>query len=115
MPMHQVRKAEAISKTEFHNQLRHWLTTGEYCIGPEELNYKRTGWVFVRDGNSLYQLNADTKRPAVEEYVQYLDLLGDDVEWHVVENRNGNLTAVAYGPEPRRNPAFYLYFVENVS
>jgi len=109
MPMIRVRKTEAISKGEFHRRLRVWLATDEHRIGAEG-DYGATGWIFVRDGGSFYKLNADTKRPAVEEYVQNLVLLGEDVEWHTVENQKGNMTAIAYGPEQRRNTSFYLYF-----
>ena len=114
MPMERVRKIKSITKAEFHQRLREWIDTDEYQIGPEG-NFGATGWIFVRDGGSFYKLNADTKRPAVKQYVQNLVLLGEDVEWHTVENSRGNMTAVAYGPEQRRCTSFYFYFAGNAA
>ena len=106
--MEQVRKTEALTKHEFHHRLRAWISTDEDRVGPEDA-YGATGWVFVRDGQSFFKLNADTKRQAVESYLQTVEVHGDDLEWSVSENKLGNMTAVVYGPDKIRHTSFYLY------
>src|SRR5690242_6397719 len=80
VPMKQVSRADAIPKTEFHRRLREWLAADEAQIGPEEVD-GRTSWVHVRDGSRIFGLHADTKRDAVNQYLQTVTLHGDDLSW----------------------------------
>ena len=109
MPMEQVRRDSAITKAVFHQRLRDWLENSEDAVvGPEGVD-GRTNWVFVRDGVNVFSLHADTRRSAVDEYLQMVTLHGDDLRWEIVTSQRGNETAVAYGPEPVRHISFYLY------
>ena len=79
MPMKQIRREEALTKAEFHERLRDWLnSTDESRIGPEDVD-GRTSWVHVRDGADVFGLHADTKRDAVDRYLQSLTLHGNDL------------------------------------
>jgi hypothetical protein len=109
MPMPRTDRGHALPRVVFHAQLREWLaTTSEAIVGSEHVD-GRTVWVHVRDGHQSFGLHADTRRAAVERYLQLVSLHGDDLEWTVVPSQRGNMTAVAYGPERLRHKAFYLY------
>ena len=113
VPMERVRRDQPLSKPEFHRRLRFWLENAEDAIiGPEDVD-GRTGWVYVRDGSTVFMLHADTKRDAVQRYLQLVSLYGDDLQWEITESQRGKLTAVVYGPEKIRRKSFYLYAVSN--
>jgi hypothetical protein len=107
MPIESVDRLNAVSKPELHARLRRWLAaTSEKTIG----SFKRPGGqVFVRDGQSVYRLNPDTRRPAVEEYLALVDRYGDDLVWTAALSAKGRKSAVAYGPDAVRIRGFYLY------
>lgn len=109
MAMHQIRTKDAVTKSRFHSMLRQWIEdTNDETIGPEGIR-GQTPWIHVRDGSTLFFLNADTRRKAVETYLQFVALHGDNIAWTIVPSQRGNMTAVAYGPEVIRHKPFYLY------
>jgi hypothetical protein len=111
MPLERVGRDQPLSKPEFHNRLRAWVQSGrEAEVGPQGID-GRTNWVFVRDGDTLYALHADTSRSAVERYLEFVVQYGDDLNWEIVPSQRGKTTAVAYGPKPCRHTPFYLYAV----
>ncbi|MFG0247755.1 MAG: hypothetical protein ACF8OB_02620 [Phycisphaeraceae bacterium JB051] len=113
--MQQVKKDAALTKKQFHIHLQQWLKNNdEVMVGPEEV-IGCTNWIYIKDKQSIYALHADTKYPAVEQYLQLVALYGDDMEWHIVASQRGKMTAVAYGPEKRRIKPFYMYFVSTIA
>ncbi len=111
MPLAQVRRGEAVSKSEFHRRLRSWLdTTDDTQVGPVG-GRGQTPWVHIRDDARLFALNADTKRKGVETYLRLVTLFGDDLRWVVAASKTGKMTAVEYehGPQRCRIRFFYLY------
>jgi hypothetical protein len=109
MPMTRVSRDRALTKHEFHRRLRDWSsTTDDFIIGPEDTD-GRAPWIYVRDGSEIYQLHADTKRPAVTRYLQEVDSHGDDLDWETTASEKGKMTAVVYGPTKTRIKSFYLY------
>jgi len=114
MPMTQVRRNEAISKDVFHKRLQDWLhSSHDNRVGSESVQ-GNTPWVFVRDGSQYFHLNADTTRQAVERYLQFVAVHGDDLEWEIVPSQRGNMTALVYGPERIRYKPFYFYAVSTI-
>lgn len=122
MALTQVTKYQALSKSQFHAQLREWIKltiddeVADPTIGPAELigqHLGRTPWLFVRDGDGgMFCLHADARRSTVVRYLELVDEHGDDLLWTVVPSQRGSMTAVAFGPEATRlKPAFYLYAV----
>src|SRR6266536_3410786 len=101
MPMKRVRKAEAITKPEFHKRLRAWLAdTNEATIGPPEPEVPGVvPWVHVHDGGAVYMLHADVKREAVGRYLHLVERHGDQLGWTIVANQRGKKNAVVYGPD----------------
>ena len=66
-------------------------------------------WIFVRDGEQTFYLNADTKREGVAKYLALVDTQGDALTWTVVLSRMGGMSAFAYGETRIQIPSFYLY------
>jgi hypothetical protein len=109
MPMAQVRRSEALSKSEFHERLRQWFeTTDDFVIGPEGVKGV-TSWIYVRDSSTFFALHADTPRAAVERYLQLVRRYGDNLQWKIVQSQRGKMTAVKFGPETVEATSFYLY------
>ena len=112
MPMEKVGRKRALSKSEFHQRLRIWFdTTDDKIVGPQDIKYHGTEWIYVCDGSELFKLNADTPRSAVGSYLQMVDLHGDDLQWEITKSQQGKMTALAYGPEKLRCKSFNFYFV----
>jgi hypothetical protein len=109
MPLAEVPREGAVTKRQFHASLRTWLeATTDARIGPEEIR-GQTAWVHVRDGSTMFALNADTKRESVAEYLKLVEAHGDDIAWEITASQRGNMTAVVYGPTKVRLKPFYLY------
>ena len=98
MPMAQVSKRDALTKTELHRRLREWLATDEPILGPVDA-FAKSAYIHVKDGDRLFEFDPDTKRTAVEEYIGLVDRWGDELEWNIVPNRRGKPNAVAFGPD----------------
>lgn len=108
MPLQRVHWDQALAKAELHARLRDWLGHREDHIDGGSDNDGRAPWVYVRDGQPLYKLHADTKRQGVEEYLALVGQYGDNLVWTVVASRSGKPSAVAYGPQQKVR-RFYLY------
>lgn len=106
MPMDRTTPIDPLSKAEFHKRLRAWLDTDELTIGG--IDAGSDGWVYVRDGEQVFQLNADTTREGVDSYLALLDAF----EWTMVPDSRGRNSAIAYGPQKHELSYFYLYDVE---
>ena len=77
-------------------------------------NDNRAPWIYIRDGNRLYNIHADSTR---EGTVRYLDLVrqhGDSLIWTVVRSQRGKLTKVGFGPAEEIIEGFYVYFTRQV-
>lgn len=109
LPMEKVPRSKAIGKKDFHQRLRDWYdNTDDEVIGSGG-RYKGKPWVYVREGSRIFNLNADTGRDAVLEYMKLLDHYGDSISWSPTASERGKMTAVAFGPERVRETSFYLY------
>ena len=112
MPLDPIPASIALDKSQFHKQLRRWLSeTDEDVVGPD--GYGQRGLIHVRSGRSLFKLNADTTRSGVKAYLELVDRVGDNLNWEVTTSQRGNMTAVIYGREGVRIPGFFLYFLRD--
>lgn len=109
MHLARVPRKQALSKSEFHERLRDWRGN-DATVGPDGIQ-GRTAWICVHDDSRKFVLNADTKRTAVECYLDIVTRHGDDLRWKIVLSQRGKKTAVAYGPEECRAKGFFLYAV----
>src|SRR5579864_5517381 len=109
MPMKMGKIDEAISKAEFHAELRSWhRETDESTVSDAE----REEWpdkLYVADGDQVFEFHADTKREAVAKYLKLVDSHGDGLEWALRPTRTGKVRAVAFGPDKVVIDGFYLY------
>ena len=106
--MDRVKRADALTKREFHGRLRSWLdNTDDHVIKPDVL--PPTPWIHVRDGSDVFVLHADTPRHAVARYLQLVSSHGDEIEWHITIGQRGNPTSALYGPAKVAVKSFYLY------
>ena len=111
MPMQRVgKKADALSKVEFHRRLRVWLlTTGEEeeQIGPGEAPY-----ILIYDDEKYYRIHADAKRWAVREYLSLVDLHGDSIQWSLhwtQSKKKPSKKLVKLGPNEKDVKSLLLY------
>jgi hypothetical protein len=108
MPMQLIRRADAITRPEFHALLRAWLRdTADEMIGPPDVP-AWAGWVHVADGPARFALHAETRRAAVESYVELLDRRGDGLAWLLVEVEPGAKPVVMFGPDREQVDGFSL-------
>ena len=109
MPMARIRSNEPVTRTEFHARLRAWLRDSQDVrVGPVDVAGV-TGWIYVKDGGTVFRLHADTSREAVQKYLELVDSIGEDLAWVPTVNQRGRANAVAYGPDAVRLVPFYFY------
>jgi hypothetical protein len=108
MQMQQVKRADALTKVQFHERLRTWFSsTDDHVVKADVPGV--TPWVHIRDGADMFVLHADTRRDAVGRYLELVSRYGNDLEWTITASQRGNPTAVLYGPEKVQEKSFYLY------
>ena len=89
-------KTAVTSKTDLANLLRAWhQRTDEPTIGDVK-QFGGRAYVHVQLGEIRVALNADTKRAAVERYLQAVDTQGAELPWQVVAGGKGTLNKVIY-------------------
>ena len=88
--------------------LRDWLVTGELTIG--DAAFKGRAWIHVDLGTTTVVLNADTKRQAVQAFVDHASVAGINSGWAVIPTgRSGKLTKVTFAPGNKPVPGWYAY------
>jgi len=108
-PMERIERDAWITKLEFHRRLEEWYRQSRAPLIGDPGVPGMTGWIFVRDGHMLAKLQADTTRAGVAAYLELLRTQPGELTWHVVESSRGQPTKLAFGPERRILPGFYLY------
>lgn len=116
MPMQRVRggNRNALTKPVFHARLRDWLNEGEARIDGETASDNRAPWVYIRDGNRLFNIHADSTYEGVKHYLRLVDFYGDGLTWSVVLSKRGHPTKGGFGPEKEVIEGFYVYFMREV-
>lgn len=104
-----VRGTRCASKTDFVRVLQRWYDgTDEPTIGGVG-SYGGKAWLWVRVGGYECHLNADTKRDAVFQFLEWARFRGSEYPWHVRANRKGVCNKVVVHPQGIETPGFYLY------
>jgi hypothetical protein len=99
---------EALTKQQFHEELRQWLENStEMTIG-EPGKSKGRPWVIVLDQDRFFHLDADTTRQAVWSYLHSVEKYGEDLAWTVRKATRGVRVQVAFGPHQLTEHEFYL-------
>lgn len=106
-PIKRTPKDKPLTKAEFHEVLREFLTSGQLVIAPGE--HATTAWLWVKTLGNRYYLHADSTRDSVSAYLARVDAEGDSIRWSAVKNARGRPNKVAFGDDQETIPGFYLY------
>jgi hypothetical protein len=111
-----VHDTSAAGKAELFRLLKEWLQrSGMATIGNIGTYGRRRCIIIALDGGLTAELNSDTKRVAVQEFVRNVDADGPDVPWSVVWNRRGRLNKLAFRADGAETPGWYCYLQEPLS
>lgn len=106
-----VKGTEVASKFELLQLLQAWLATSDkQRISAAE--YGRTPWIFMPlDHGRRVQLNADTKRSAIAEYVKSAQARGADLPWSVIRSKKGSgpWSKLVFRVDREPTPGWYCY------
>lgn len=69
----------------------------------------------IQLGSVQVVLNADTKRAAVEQYLEATRREGPDLPWLVIANRRGRVNKVIFRKDGQETPGWYCYLREPLS
>jgi len=112
--MDQVRRADALTPDEFNARLVEFgrdARPGD-TVG-DAVKHGGKAWIWVRRLARHYHLNADSTGDGVAEYLGLWVRHGSSLQWTIVPNARGRMNKVAFGPEKREIPGFYLYRVDD--
>jgi hypothetical protein len=98
------------NKPEFYQVLERWLeNTRAPTIGPVG-KYGGRAWISMDlGGNRMAVLNADTRRAAVQAYVNDVRARGADVPWSILPNQRGRWNKLAFRADGEELPGWYCY------
>lgn len=102
------RGTTVASKSELAELLRNWLGTGEKTIG----NVGAFGgkpWIRVNLPAAEVVLNADTKRSAVQAFVDHTRDNGPESQWRVIPNARGTVNKVVFSIDGSPTEGWYAY------
>jgi hypothetical protein len=98
------------SKDELFRLLKEWLQASEVSTIGDVGNFGKRPCILIGlDGGLTAVLNADTKRSAVELYVEEVQARGADATWSVIPNRGGRLNKLTFCEDCRETPGWYCY------
>lgn len=104
--------------THFHSReqlveaLERWVEeTTEQTVG--DLSFKRAPWLSFETAAGIADLNADTRRDAVERMLGHAHSHPDD-PWHVIENQQGTVNKIVFDPAGDSHEGRYAYLREPV-
>lgn len=104
-----VKGTTVASKFELLKLLQAWLQVSD-AVRISAAEYGRAPWISVPiDHGRKAELNADTKRCAVEEYVKAALARSADLPWWVIRNRDGSCNKVVFRADRRPTPGWCCY------
>jgi hypothetical protein len=97
------------SRQELVAALKRWVDeTNEPTIG--DLKFKRAPWISFETPAGVADLNADTRRDAVERMLRQTS---QGRPWHVIENRRGSVNKVIFDLNDSHE-GWYAYLRQSV-
>lgn len=104
------------SKAELFQLLKSWLEASAMPTIGEVGGFGGKPCIFISlDKNLTAELNADTKRAAVEQYVKEIHVRGADATWSVIPNRRGRLNKLTFREDSADTPGWYCYLRQPLS
>jgi hypothetical protein len=109
-----VQDTKVTCKAELLRLLKDWLRlSNQPTIGNVGTYGRRRCVIIALDGGLVAELNSDTKRGAVQEFVKEANANGPDALWSVVLNRRGLLlNKLAFRADGATTPGWYCYLRE---
>jgi hypothetical protein len=98
-------------KQELTALLGRWLSASAAATIGDVGTYGGSACVVIELGGTTAVLNADTKRSAVEAYIEQVRLLGADMSWGVIANQKGRFNKVVFH-DGRATFGWYCYLTE---
>jgi hypothetical protein len=86
--------------------LRTWLAHDPAPTIGDVGSFGGKPWIHFETEGCRVGLNADTKRQAVQELVDYVHIHGTDQPWHVIANAKGKVNKVVYRTDAELNGLF---------
>ena len=84
------------SKRELVDYLRKWLSRSDSATIGDVSRFPGQRWISMETSFGLMDINADTKREAVERLVQVVETRGLDAKWNVIANNRGKINKVVF-------------------
>ena len=107
---HVPRGLTVAGKSELVDLLTAWLAESRAPTIGDVGTFGGKAWIHVDLGAYRVDLNADTKRSAVETFVR--DSRRDpERPWPVIANRRGRINKVLFGPGKEPLPGWFAYLV----
>jgi hypothetical protein len=105
-----VKGTVVANKAELLQLLQAWLEASD-ATKISDAEHARTPWIFMQlDRGRRAELNADTKRSAIEEYVKNARVRGADLPWSVIPNRrSGDWNKLVFRSDREKTPGWYCY------
>ena len=99
------------SVDELQRLLANWLRTSTEATVGEVGAYGGSPLITACIGADTFVLNRDTKRAAVESFLEATTRSGDasNLDWHVTENSRGRVNRVTYRSDDEPTPGWYAY------
>jgi hypothetical protein len=106
---HVIKRTTVASKFELLKLLQAWLKASD-AQTISNIKPGLTPVIFMPlDHQRKVEINADTKRSAVEEYVKDALARGADVPWRVIRNRRGPCNKLVFRADRTETPGWYCY------
>jgi hypothetical protein len=102
-------------KAALYALLKQWLErTDAPTIGPIG-TYGRKAWITITlDRGQVAVLNADTKRAAVQAYVNDVERRRPEMPWRILQPRGSHRwNKLVFGADGHRTPGWYCYLRAN--
>jgi hypothetical protein len=95
------------NKEDFFNILKCWIRFSKSeTIGDLTKMIRRTPILYLRIGSTTYYINADSKRIAVEEF---LNNSKESESWKLITNEDGVKNKITNRKDEEAIPGFYFY------
>ena len=104
-----VKGTEVASKFELLKLLQAWLEASDVAT-ISGVRPGRTPIILMPlDHGRRVELNADTKRSAIEGYLKVARAHRGDLPWYVIRNRDGTCNKLVFRPDRQPTPGWYCY------
>lgn len=95
------------TRTALTSHLEEWLQRSTSPTIGDVSRFPRRPWISFESSAGLVDLNADTRRDAIERMIEYT-CSNPSAAWHVVQNSRGSVNKVTFDPEDP-NRGWYCY------